>query len=350
MKKYFYTGSYSSSEENAINLISLDMKSGRMQKEKGFSQIENPSYLAINKQNDRLYALSECDGYGEITAYNINSEGELTKINSVKTKGGQLCHITLNPSETLICVAGYESGTVDIFFLDETRGIGEKFFSDVHFGNGKIEGRQDCPHCHFVFFPKNRDNTFYVTDLGTDELYRYEIDKDIVRIKSKLKIPDADGPRHIVQSGVNEDIIYLVCEISFKIHTIRMHEDGDEIIDTVSTVEDGAEYYGGAGAIRISKDNKYLYVSNRVITPDSGLDSIARFSFDENLLPVNKKITKSGHHMPRDFYIFDDILVSASQTDDKLVSYGLNADNGEIKNKLSEIKLKHPVCIIPYNK
>lgn len=355
MKKYFYSGSYTLKSGNAINLCSVDDETGELKIEKGFSGIDNPSYLAVNQANDRLYALSETDGSGMLTAYCIDGDGKLERINSADVTGGQLCHIALNRNERIIAVAGYETGTVDLFKINDDGSIGDNFFSVKHEGRGIVDGRQDCPHCHFVFFPENRNSTFYVTDLGNDTLYRYSIHDTTVKEVSRLKLPSGDGPRHIIQSNADKDLIYLVCEISFKVHTIRMFDNCDRIIDTVSTLPDGADYYGGAGAIRIN--GGFMYVSNRVLKPEgegkNSFDSIVRFELGSRHLPENPvffDIGNDAHKMPRDINLFGDIFVSAAQNSNCVSSYRINHSDGTIKNKLSSIIINKPVCILPIKK
>lgn len=348
MIKHFYTGSYSVKDEKGIRLFALDTETGALTEKSGFCGVENPSYIILDKAKKHLYALSELsDNTGALYAFDIAASGDLTPVNCVPTSGGQVCYLTLSPDEKYLACAGYQTGTVDMYALNPDGSIGNKVFADKHTGKGKVEGRQDEPHAHHVFFPRGQSHNFYICDLGTDKVYHYELEEDGgVILYPLIDIPAGDGPRHIIQSPTDENIIYLVCEISFTLHTLRLCGEGAKIISTVSTLPNGLYAFGGAGAIRLSDDGKYLYVSNRVIEPDAGHNSVVRFEIDQNtLLPTNPVFTKTGVKMPRDINIFGDIAVIGSQTEHKLLTRRIKKDGVIAEENLCELDVKAPSCI-----
>lgn len=80
--------------------------------------------------------------------------------------------------------------------------------------------------------------------------------------------------------------MYIVGELSSQVNVARLNENTWEFEDiaTYKTIPDDFTDHNGAAAIRISKDGKFIYISNR------GHDSIAVFKvLDDGKLELAQK-------------------------------------------------------------
>ena len=97
-----------------------------------------------------------------------------------------------------------------------------------------------------------------------------------------------------------------------------------------------------ASAIKMSKDNKYIYVTNR------GENTISVFEKKNDKLKQIQSISSYGD-FPRDIILTEDenhILV-ANQKSNSVVIFYRNRQDGTIsENQVSEIKIEKPSCII----
>ena len=317
MKNIFFTGAFLPAGKPGICSYKLDTGSGALEKIAECTSVENPSYLCVNKNGDRLYAVSELEGDGGcVVSFEIRPDGGLTEINRAPVTGAGATHIAVNGKN--LAAAQYWSGDVDIYELDSRGGIGRRIFNDRHTGSGPVEGRQDCAHAHYAGFDPFDENSLWSVDLGNDTIYVYRIDDGGVRPERTIPIPQGDGPRHLLFSQKHPDLVYCVCEITFRVHTVE--KSSGRIISTVSAIDEGFDGFGGAAAIRFDKGEKHICVSNRVLDPPSGMDSLALSGLDENGVPGKPTITKTVLRFPRDMNIFTacGLTAVAYQLDDTL--------------------------------
>ncbi|MBQ7500813.1 MAG: lactonase family protein [Clostridia bacterium] len=343
MKKIFYTGSFLPEGKPGIRGYELDTDSGAVRPTAEYSGIENPTYLYVDRTKRVLYSVSELEGDGgSIAALSIAGDGSLTELDRAEVSGRGATHIAV--CRRYAAAAEYYSGDVDIYKLKEDGTFDKRIFSDRHTGKGPVKERQDCPHGHYVGFDPFDKSALWSVDLGNDTVYVYRIDDESARIERVIPIPPGDGPRHLLFSEKHPELVYCVCEITFRVHAIEKESGG--IISTVSAIDEGFDGFGGAAAIRFDEDEKHLYVSNRVLDPPVGMDSIACFELDGNGLPHEPAIIKTGYRFPRDMNIFPEygLMAAAYQLDDLLQIRRLGKD-GMPEEILSETKAEAVCCI-----
>ncbi|RLT40615.1 MAG: hypothetical protein DWI57_08205, partial [Chloroflexi bacterium] len=91
---------------------------------------DNPSWVTMHPSGDFLYVSNEVwdyedAGLGSLEAYSIDDEtGELTLINRVST-GSIPAQIVVSPGGDYLAVAGYVSGTYELFPIGEDGSLGE---------------------------------------------------------------------------------------------------------------------------------------------------------------------------------------------------------------------------------
>ena len=346
MKKRFFTGSFMYTGDPGIRCFELDTETGKLTAGEINQDVWNPTYLCINKTRDRLYATSEHDvGEGVpsgVNAFAINADGSLTHLGFAEASGFGATHVAV--SGKYLAIAEYYTGDVDLYALDENGGIACLIANDRHEGKGPVEVRQDCAHAHYVGFDPFDPNKLWAVDLGNDTVYVYDAAGGRLAVERTIPFPAGEGPRHLLFSKKRPDLVYCVCEITFNVMTLE--KATGKILSTVSAIDDGFEGWGGAAAIRFGKDEEYLYVSNRVLDPPSGMDSVACFRLDEKGIPQKPEIIKTGYRFPRDMNVFAEygLMAVAYQFDDKLQIRRIGK-NGVPGEAISEISVESACCI-----
>ena len=83
----------------------------------------SPSCLAVNASGTRLYSANETERWkgtseGSVSAFRINQpDGQLTKINTVRSGGAGPTYVSIHPSGRFLLVANYFGGSVSVLPL-----------------------------------------------------------------------------------------------------------------------------------------------------------------------------------------------------------------------------------------
>ena len=164
-------------------------------------------------------------------------------------------------------------------------------------------------------------------DLGIDAVDFYDLkDNQLVHL-ARYQMEKGFGTRHIVFSNDGK-FMFIVGELSSQINVAKLNEDSWEFenIATYKTIPEDFTEHNGAAAILISKDNKFIYVTNR------GNDSIAVFKIlNDGHLYLVQRISVFGS-FPRDFN-WDpkqNYLVCANQNTSNAALYRRNNEDGTL--------------------
>ena len=93
--------------------------------------IRNPTWLALNPAQTRLYAVSEIDNYqgtrsGAVVSYAIDAESlQLSAIGAVSSGGTAPAYVSVHPSGKFVFVANYGGGNVAVFPVGADGALGE---------------------------------------------------------------------------------------------------------------------------------------------------------------------------------------------------------------------------------
>jgi 6-phosphogluconolactonase len=194
------------------------------------------------------------------------------------TQGSAPCHLALDPSERLLAVANYESGSVALFDLEGSGPLADKPKMHLQLtGHGADPERQSGPHAHWVGFSDD-GQWLYCVDLGSDRILRFALDRDggtLGPAQVAYQAPAGSGPRHVAFHPT-QPRAFLVSELASTLTLLTVQADGRlEATAILSTLPTGAgESLGGAILLNAAGDR--LYVTNR------GHDSIALFAIDED--------------------------------------------------------------------
>lgn len=332
-------GTYGTKNEENIILYEMDLSTLNCKKRWVINDIENASYLYLEKNKNILYSVIENNEYlekigGGLIAYKLHKTSKPVKITSVNTGGKLPCHLMVDQKNKYAYVSNYLSGNISMFEIDiETKSI-TLVDTIQHYGKSINLERQEGPHTHFVSLED--EDKLCVVDLGTDSIIYYRIDSNrrkLLPLSEKIiNFPKGSGPRHFV-CGKN-GIKYVVCELSSEVIVVDFK---GKILQRISTLMD-SKIKSTCAAIKIDLCNNFLYASNR------GDDSIAVFKILENFLLELIQIKKVLGKTPRDFTIFDNYIFVGCQDSDCINIFSL--ENGKIKNLEKKLYCKKPSCIL----
>ena len=353
MSQIFFVGSYTKADFGAyratgkgIYTCRLEPATGEMELLGLFESVPNPTYLTLDGAGKHLYAVHETSKADNpsVSAFAINDDFSLTRLNTQGMTGEGPCHLALNASETFLAVANYGSGNVVLFPVDEDGSLARQSDSVQHEGGSVNADRQEGPHAHATVFGPD-GTTLFVADLGLDEIKTYRLNEQAAKLEplSSTKTPPGAGPRHLVFHPGGA-YAFVLNELASTVSVFRHQEGRLELGTTVSTLPE-FEGESTAAAIRIHPSGRFLYASNR------GHDSVAVFAFDKadkaaaRLAPLQHVST--GGKVPRDFALDPSgkLLVVANQQTNTLLSYRLDVGSGRLEPTGRRLELGTPVCV-----
>ena len=341
-------GTYTQKGSKGIYLYQLDTITGQLKAISHTDSVSNPSYLAISKDKQFVYAVNE-DEDGSISAFTLNAtKNKLQFLNKVGTKGADPCHISISPDEKNIFVANYTGGSLTNFhkFADGRLSNAQQFIQ--HKGSSINPTRQTKAHVHGSFFSPD-GKYLLVNDLGMDQtkIYPYQANANPpLKASTAIAIQASagGGPRHLSFSN-NGQRIYVLEELSGTISVYSFYGGIAKLLQRANTQSTDSKDSPGSADIHLSPDGKYLYASNR-----GSENNLVQYAIDKNgLLNIaSKKHTPSGGVMPRNFTISADgkWLLVANQASDNVVVFKRNISNGNLTKMPQSTMVSMPVCLV----
>lgn len=339
-----YIGTYTHNNSEGIYKLNLDENINDSVAELVAVQ-ESPSYFYLSTDKKRLYAVSETTAgkNGEVCAYQLEHD-KLQLINKVIAPCGGLVHLTLDKEEHFLFAVSYSDAAVLMYRLDKDGSISELCSDIRHSGSGFNPIRQDKAYAHSVYLTPD-EKFLCVCDLGIDMIAIYEVNyhdgKLIKREDLNVELPPGCGPRHM-EFHPNGKYAYVLTELSSEIFILEYDMDaGFNILQWESSLMH-SKIQSFAAAIRITKDGKFLYTSNR------GEDSISIFKMNEDgTINLRYIVSSNGKH-PRDFILCsnDQYILCANKDSDNITKYSRDSITGML-SFVEEIKgINMPVCLL----
>ncbi|ANW95684.1 hypothetical protein AXE80_05065 [Wenyingzhuangia fucanilytica] len=303
---------------------------------------ENPTYLI--KSFDKNFLLTTNSQWdGTISSFKI--EPESLKEISISKADKSPCYIAIN-KDNYVLTANYNSGTTNLHRLNEKGElVGPLDTQQNEITVPSNNKRQDFPHAHSCYFEPNSENIISV-DLGANKLVFSTIDKDFNKFVPnefhELQMPGECGPR-ILTFHPTQPWIYSVNELDGTVTFIKKNipNNSYKIIQTVKTLPDDFKEINWAAHITITKDGKYVYMSNR------GHDSIGILKvLPSGKLELIDTISTHGKH-PRNFSLTPDekFLIVANRDTNNICSFRRNSKTGKL-TFVDEVLAPRPVSIL----
>jgi 6-phosphogluconolactonase len=350
---YLFVGSYTqdlgfvNGKGAGITVFDCDPVTGKLIKITEIKTDENPSYLSYDKVSNLLFAANENEE-GSITSYNFSPEKkQLSKINTVGTLGASPCHLSINKNSNCIFSANYVSGSVSYHKFDKAGVISDAKDTITHKGKGPFAMRQEAAHLHMVS-NSPYDNLLHGVDLGTDEIYHYNLSRDMIEVENTTSGLSGAGARHLVFHPTNGKV-YVAYEFTNQVQVLDATKIPFEQEQIILSLDKALEKHAvTSAAIKIHPNGKFLYLSNRK-GQDGTDNSISTFRIKEKtggLTLVENLIIEES--VPRDFSIDPSgkFLFVAGQNSDNIVQYQINQKEGRLMKTNHAITVNTPSVLV----
>ncbi len=332
-----FVGTYTDGDSEGIYRYSFDPNTGQLKERTLMASLPNPSFLAISKDKNTLYAVQETADFdsigGGVTAFAFK-EGKLELLNSKGSGGAHPCHVAVANGQ--LAASNYSGGNFSVFDLNANGSLGERQLI-----SHKPADTLKNAYVHKAHF--NSDGLF-VSDLGLSALKRYTKQPYgwIPATQHTIAMEDGAGSRHFVFSE-DETYLYVINELNATIVVLKRDGEGNYTkIQTKNTLDPEWKGVKSCADIHLSPDGKFLYGSNR------GENTIVIFSVDT----VTGMISLVGREgvrgdWPRNFTMdpSGNYLLVANQKSDNITVFSRDAEKGTL-SFLHEVATPAPVCVL----
>lgn len=346
---YAYVGSRTTRERNArgdgISVYRVDAATGALQLTQLVKDLVNPSFLAINRNGDRLYTVH--GDLSDISAFAVDKpSGKLEFINRQSTQGKNPVHLAIDPSGRHIVVSNHIGASLAVLPLNADGSLGELtqlVRLDGPTGPHRIEQKQAKPH----FNPFDPSGQFVIVpDKGLDRTFtfRFADGKLSPAAPSFVAAREAAGPRHIAFHPGGR-FAYVINELDSTVTTYAYASTTGTLtpLQIVSSLPDTFTGNSRASEIEVDAGGRYVYASNR------GHDSIAIFQVDAGTGHLRFLGTEpSQGRTPRFFTASPDgrFVYVLNEDSDSIVVMRIDHASGRLHPTGLSVQSGSPVCMV----
>ncbi|PZF92174.1 lactonase family protein [Micromonospora deserti] len=297
----------------------------------------SPSFLARHPRLPVLYAVNEL-ATGEISAFRVGPDGGLAALGTRPTGDAEPCHLAVAPDGGHLFVANY-GGSVAVFPLDPQGVPGERSDLVRHEGHGPDPGRQERAHTHMVN-PDPNGGPLLAVDLGTDSVYRYDLDAATGRLvprAPRVRTAPGSGPRHLARHPDGRRC-WLVGELD---GSVAAYELTDGALHQRGRVE-ASERPGHVqpSEVAVGADGRFLYLANR------GVGTVSVFALDGELPRLVAEVDTGGE-WPRHFALTGEHLYVADERADMVRVFRVDRAAGVPVPVGEPVPVPSPTCVLP---
>lgn len=346
---FAYVGSRTTRERNArgdgISVYHCDPTNGQLSLVQVHGDLVNPSFLALNRAGDRLYAVhGDCE---DISAFNVDADtGKIELLNRQSTQGKNPVHLALDPTERFVVVSNHITSALAVLPLSMDGSLGA--LTQLV----KLEGVPG-PHRKEQPFPKPHFNPFdpsgkfvIVPDKGSDKVFSFKFEEGQLcpAAVPEMLAREGSGPRHIAFHP-NKSWVYVVNELDSTV-TASLFDEVTGALTPFQITSALADTFTGnsrASEIAVHPVGHSVYASNR------GEETIAMFSIDQatgRLTLIQSK--PCGGKTPRFFALSPDGLwmFILNEDSDSIVSMRVDPSSGRLSDTTTTIECGSPVCMV----
>lgn len=328
-----YLGTYASPRSMGIYGFTVDLEDGSLSRPQLYYEAPDCKYLSVR---DGCLASPLKKGTQAGICLLDTGSSTLKLAGEAFHETSPACYVTQDgPEDDLLCTANYHQGSVLVY---RKTSHGPKLIKQI-----QIEPKAGCHqilfHGHFMLVPCLLLDTVKIFDCRND-----------FSPAGELKFDKGTGPRHGIFDR-DHSRLFLVSELSNQVFVFQTNNDSDPSADqcphmelkSVHPILDKGQQYSQApasAAIRLSPDQRFLYVSTRFA------DIISVFRIDGcELTPIQQ--TGSGGTHPRDIILTPDgsYLLAANRTEGGLVCFPRDAETGRILDICSHVPAPEAVSI-----
>ncbi|KMK77034.1 lactonase family protein [Alkalihalobacillus pseudalcaliphilus] len=291
--KLMFIGTYHTKQEDAI-LVYEQQSDYSWQQVGRTNGISNPSYVTLNQNGDRLYAVSEVKE-GAVVCYEVVRKDHsilLNELNRIDIQQHSPCFITLSEEEDAIFVTNYGAGTVTVLLLDED-GRYNQVRQQLDFTNF---GQQSHPHQ----IKRLTQNYYLITDLALNRLFIYQWDTKSKKFHFcfEQEAKAGAGPRHC-EFDENSNSVYVINEHVWTVSAYDFNITEQKLThkQEIATIPKEFHLKNYGADIHLDQHNRVLYTSNR------GHHSITAYKLNEKGDLHMLDYTMLAGEWPRNFHL-----------------------------------------------
>lgn len=331
-----YIGSYTDGDSEGIYTYQFNSETGSLKNRQLVAKAKSPSYLITSSKKDYVFAVSERDNYkntksGAVASYKVKKDGTLEQVSEISSSGENPCHLSLNEKEDKLAISNYSGGSFSIVEINENRELARI----AQIVNLNQETKKS--HAHSAQFYKNE---LFVADLGINTLEHFTF-KDTLYLPTKsIEMDSISGPRHFSMTK-NQAFIYVLNELGSTISTLKKVNNSYVKTNTISTLNEDFKGKNACADIHFSKDEKYLYASNR---GDNSIVVFERNKKDGTLKKIQR--IDCGGNWPRNFTLGPEgnFLLVANKKSSNIAIFLVDKDTGEL-TFVYDVKTPNPSCL-----
>jgi len=346
---YAYVGSRTTRERNArgdgISVYAVDQDRGTLVLIQVVTGLINPSFLALNRVGDRLYAVH--GDQRDVSVWTVDkATGKLTFLNRQSCEGANPVHLALDASERFLVVSNHISGTLAVLNIAEDGslcGVHQLLALEGPAGPHRVEQPFSKPH--FNLFDHSGKYVL-VPDKGLDRVFSFRFDDGTLHPAEQpfVVTREGAGPRHLALHP-KAPFAYVVNELDSTVTTYGFDAStgGLQPLQILSSLPDTFTGNSRASEIEVDRSGRFVYASNR------GYDSIAVFAIDpvSGLLnPV--AFTPTEGRTPRFFTLTPNgrYLFALNEDSDTIVTMALDLQSGVPGTMGFSVSVGSPVCMV----
>jgi 6-phosphogluconolactonase (cycloisomerase 2 family) len=297
----------------------------------------SPSFLARHPTLPVLYAVNE-QSAGTVSAWAIDAGARLSPLGSWSTGGDSPCHLAVAPDGGYLFSANYGSGSVAVHPLDPAGVPGEHTDLRVHDGHGSDPDRQERAHAHMIS-PDPGGGSLLAVDLGTDTIYRYDLDSADGRLLPREPVTrtrPGTGPRHLARHPDGRRC-YLAGELDATVTAYTREVDGT-LRERGRVAASARHGHVQPAEIAVRPDGRFLYLANR------GVGTISVFALDDDV-PRYVAEVATGGTWPRHFALIGANLYVADERADVVSVFVVDPTSG-VPEPAGSVAVSSPTCVL----
>ncbi|MFJ4443478.1 lactonase family protein [Pseudomonas sp. NPDC089422] len=346
---YAYVGSRTTRERNArgdgISVYRVDQQLGTLDLVQVLGDLVNPSFLALNRAGDRLYAVH--GDRSEVSAFKVSAQdGTLSWLNTQTCEGRNPVHLALDPSERYLVVSNHITGTLAVLDVNADGSLGEVsqlVQLEGPVGPHRIEQSFAKPH----FNPFDASGQFVlVPDKGLDRIFsfRFADGRLLPAEQPFVACREGAGPRHIALHP-SAPLAFAVNELDSTVTSYRFDAASGALqpLQVLSSLPSTFTGNSRAAEIEVDRSGRFLYASNR------GYDSIAVFAIDTNSgLLTLVDVAPTAGRTPRFFALTPNqrFVFALNEDSDSIVALAVDAQHGRLSRTDFSVSTGSPVCMV----
>lgn len=346
---FAYVGSRTTRERNArgegISVFKVDQEQGRLELVQLVRDLVNPSFLALDRSGEHLYAVH--GDLSDISAFKVDRKsGALTFINRQGTGGRNPVHLAIDPSGRHMVVSNHLGSSLAVLPILPDGSLGaltQLVTIEGPLGPHRVEQALAKPHFN-PFDPSGRH--VLVQDKGLDRTFSFRFDDGRLTAAQQPFVVSREGagPRHMAFHP-RLRMAYVVNELDSTVTAYAYSAESGALAprQILSTLPDTYTGNSRASEIQIDATGRFLYASNR------GYDSIAVFRIDAQtgLMRFSEAAPTSGR-TPRYFALTPNnrYLFALNEDSDSIVSMQVDPESGRLRPTGFAVQSGSPVCMV----